>query len=103
MTVRQLIPPGFVLGLVVTGVAALLWKPAIVLFALVAGSYTAIVLGAGVQTALKQGPATGLALAAVLPAIHISYGAGFWRRVIELLLPFRARVAEGAAELPLSR
>jgi glycosyltransferase involved in cell wall biosynthesis len=103
MTVRQLIPPGFVLGLLATGVAALLWKPAVLLFALVAGSYAAVVLGSAVQTALKQGPAVGLALAAVLPVIHVSYGTGFWRRVIELLLPARRSAAERAAELPLSR
>lgn len=103
MTVRQLIPPGFVLGLLVTGIAALLWKPAILLFGLVAGSYAGIVLGSAVQTALKQGPAVGAALAAVLPVIHVSYGVGFWRRVVELLLPSRRPSAERAAELPLSR
>lgn len=103
MTVRQLIPPGFVLGLVVTGVAVLLWKPALILFGLVAGSYAGIVLGSAVQTALKQGPAVGAALAAVLPVIHVSYGVGFWRRVVELLLPSRRTSAERAAELPLSR
>lgn len=103
MTVRQLIPPGFVLGLLVTGVAALLWKPALILFGLVAGSYAGIVLGSAVQTALKQGPAVGAALAAVLPVIHVSYGVGFWRRVVELLLPSRRTSAKRAAELPLSR
>lgn len=103
MTVRQLIPPGFVLGLLVTGVAALLWKPALILFGLVAGSYAGIVLGSAVQTALKQGPAVGAALATVLPVIHVSYGVGFWRRVVELLLPSRRTSAERAAELPLSR
>lgn len=104
MTVRQLIPPGFVLGLLVTGVAALLWKPALLLFGLVAGSYAGIVLGSAVHTALKQGPAVGAALAAVLPVIHVSYGVGFWRRVVELLLPSRRKTpAERAAELPLSR
>src|SRR5512146_286819 len=103
MTVRQLIPPGFVLGLLVTGAAALLWKPALILFGLVAGSYAGIVLGSAVQTGLKQGPAVGAALAAVLPVIHVSYGVGFWRRVVELLLPSRRTSTERAAELPLSR
>jgi glycosyltransferase involved in cell wall biosynthesis len=103
MTVRQLIPPGFVLGLLVTGVAALLWKPALLLFGLVAGSYATVVLGSAVQSAIKEGPAVGAALAAVLPVIHVSYGVGFWRRVVELLLPSRRASAERAAELPLSR
>ena len=103
MSVRQLIPPGFVLGLLVTGVAALLWKPALLLFGLVAGSYATVVLGSAVQTAIKEGPAVGAALAAVLPVIHVSYGVGFWRRVVELLLPLRRTSRERAAELPLSR
>jgi len=103
MTIRQLIPPGLVLALVTTGLAALLWKPALILFALVAGSYASVVLGSAVQTAMKQGPATGLAFITVLPVIHVSYGIGFWRRVIELLLPTRTRSPERAAELPLSR
>jgi hypothetical protein len=35
--------------------------------------------------------------------IHVSYGAGFWRRVVELLLPSRGASRKAAAELPLSR
>jgi glycosyltransferase involved in cell wall biosynthesis len=103
MTVRQLIPPGFVLALATTAIGALVWKPALILFGLVAGSYALVVGGCALQTALKQGPWTGLALAAVLPVIHVSYGTGFWRRVVELLLPTRRAAADRAAELPLSR
>jgi hypothetical protein len=44
-----------------------------------------------------------LAFVTVLPVIHVSYGLGFWRRVIELLLPARSGDPERAAELPLSR
>lgn len=103
MTVRQLIPPGFVLGLLATALAALLWKPAILLFAAVAAAYAAVVLGSAVQTGFQEGPAVGVALAAVLPVIHVSYGMGFWRRVVELLLPSRRASPDQAAELPLSR
>ena len=103
MTIRQLIPPGFVLALVTAIIGALLWKPAVLFLALVAGSYALVVAGCAVQTALKEGPATGLALAAVLPVIHVSYGIGFWRRVVELLLLSRRAATERAAELPLSR
>lgn len=103
MTIRQLIPPGFVLALATSVIAALLWKPALILLGLVLGSYALVVGGSAVQTALKEGPATGAALAVVLPVIHVSYGTGFWRRVVELLLPTRRTAAERAAELPLSR
>jgi glycosyltransferase involved in cell wall biosynthesis len=103
MTVRQLIPPGFVLGLLGSALAALLWTPAAYLFGLVAVSYSAVVVGSAVQTALKEGAAVGAALATVLPVIHVSYGTGFWRRVVELLLPSRRAAGKAAAELPLSR
>jgi glycosyltransferase involved in cell wall biosynthesis len=103
MTWRQLIPPGFVLALAITAVGALLWKPAVILLGLVTGSYVLVVGGCAIQTALKEGPRTGLALAAVLPVIHVSYGTGFWRRVVELMLPTRRTAAEREAGLPLSR
>jgi glycosyltransferase involved in cell wall biosynthesis len=103
MTLRQLIPPGFVLALATTTLGALVWKPAVIAFGVVAGSYALVVGGCALQAAFKQGPRTGLALAAVLPVIHVSYGTGFWRRVIELLLPLRRAAADRAAELPLSR
>lgn len=103
MTFRQLVPPLFVLGLVASGLAALLWGPAIYAFAAIAGSYALVVAGAALQAALKRGPAVGLALAVVLPVLHVSYGTGFWRRVVELLIPSRRAAPEHAAELPLSR
>jgi hypothetical protein len=102
MTLRQLVPPLFVLALAVTGVAALLWSPAVWALALVGGSYAAVVLGSAARAAWQHSPGVGLALAAVLPVMHVSYGSGFWRRVVELLLPTR-RSAKRAAELPLSR
>ena len=103
MTVRQLVPPLFVLGLGVSGLAALLWTPAVVAFGLVAASYAVIVAGSGIRAATRHGPGVGVALAAALPVMHISYGSGFWRRVVELLLPARRTAAERGAELPLSR
>jgi len=103
MTLRQLVPPLFVLALAVTGATALLWFPAALALAVVGGSYAAVVLGSAVRAAWQHGPGVGLALAAVLPVMHVSYGFGFWRRVVELLLPTRRTSAERAAELPLSR
>jgi glycosyltransferase involved in cell wall biosynthesis len=103
MTVRQLVPPGFVLALATTAIASVFWRPALYALAAVAGSYLAVVLGASIQAALKQGPRVGAALSITLPTIHVCYGFGFWRRVVELLLPSRNRVREDIADLPLSR
>ena len=63
----------------------------------------AVVLGSAAKASWQNGPGVGLALAAVLPVMHVSYGFGFWRRVVELLLPTRRTAAKRAAELPLSR
>jgi len=103
MTLRQLVPPLFVLALAVAGVTALLWPPAALALALVGGSYAAVVLGSAVGASWRHSPGVGLALSAVLPVMHVSYGFGFWRRVVELLLPTRRTSAKPAAELPLSR
>jgi len=103
MTLRQLVPPLFVLALAVTGVTALLWPPAALALALVGGSYAAVVLGSAVRASWQHSPGVGLALTAVLPVMHVSYGFGFWRRVVELLLPTGRTSAKRAAELPLSR
>jgi len=103
MTLRQLVPPGFVLALALTGIAGVLWTPAAVACAAVSGSYLLIVGGSALQAAGKHGVRCGLALAAVLPTMHMSYGYGFWRRVVELLLPTRRAPAEPSTELPLSR
>jgi hypothetical protein len=76
MTLRQLVPPLFVLALAVTGITALLWHPAELALALVGGSYAAIVLASAVRGRLATQPGVGLALAAVLPVMHVSYGYG---------------------------
>lgn len=101
MTLRQLVPPVFVLILAATGIAALLGVPAA--FVPVAGSYLAVLLGVAVREILRHGFGVGAALALVLPTMHVSYGIGFWRRVAELLWPRRRTVTERAAHLPLSR
>lgn len=102
MTLRQLVPPLFVLGLLASCLTAVLWSPAVLALGVIAGSYALVVGGAALQAAVRQGPRFGLALAVVLPVLHLSYGFGFWRRVVELIVPARRRAVD-RAELPLSR
>ena len=103
MTFRQLVPPLFVLALSVTVLATLLWRPAALTLGFVAGSYAAVVMAASVHAAAKHGPRVGFALAAVLPTMHVSYGVGFWRRVVELLFSTRRHSSDRVADLPLTR
>jgi hypothetical protein len=103
MTLRQLVPPLFVLGLLASSFVDALWRPANLAFEIVGGSYLLVVAGAMVHATVKQGPRVGLALGAVLPVMHVSYGVGFWRRVLELLLPRRWGRSDQVDEPPLSR
>jgi glycosyltransferase involved in cell wall biosynthesis len=103
MTLRQLVPPFLVLSVLVSGLISLLWSPGFWAFAFVAGTYAVVVSGAALHTMTRHGLLQGLALGAVLPVLHFSYGLGFWRRVVELLSPGRRGAVDEAAELPLSR
>jgi glycosyltransferase involved in cell wall biosynthesis len=110
MTLRQLAPPILVLSLAVTATAGLLglavlpfpWKllaPAA--FALVAGSYLLAIGGCAAVAARKHGWAVAAALAAVFPALHVSYGIGYLRGAVEFLLLRRNRA--GGRAIPMTR
>jgi glycosyltransferase involved in cell wall biosynthesis len=103
MTLRQLVPPLFVAGLVLSGLAALIRPAAAPGVALVAGSYLLVVGLAAIHAALKKGPLVGLSLAAVLPVMHVTYGVGYWHRILEFLLPGRGDAPQPVAEPPLTR
>jgi succinoglycan biosynthesis protein ExoA len=75
---RHLVAPAFVLALVITGLAALVWWPSLWLFLFIAGSYSLLAVLFSLQLALKSGD---LALVFLLPliflSIHLSWGASF--------------------------
>lgn len=100
MTVRQLIPSLLVAGLL--GSAALSpWLPgAAVAFSALAGTYFVLVLGCSALAARTEGLRCGLALAAVFPTLHFSYGIGFLRGIYDHLL---ARSGLPGGEMGLSR
>jgi glycosyltransferase involved in cell wall biosynthesis len=99
MTVRQLVPAILVASLVVSAVLSL-WLPASTYaFALIAGTYSSLVLVCSIRTAQTEGLRCGLALLMVFPTLHFSYGAGFLRGIYD---HFLARSAP-AREMSLSR
>jgi glycosyltransferase involved in cell wall biosynthesis len=100
MTVRQLVPSAFLIGLVGGGLLALAWPPAGVLWGLVVATYAATVLACAFSAARAHGLRCAAALAGVFPALHLSYGTGFLRGIWDGW--FRRRSAR-AAPVPLSR
>jgi glycosyltransferase involved in cell wall biosynthesis len=100
MTLRQLIPAMLVASLL-SSAALSPWVPAarLVLF-LVGMSYMVFVLGCSAAAVRTEGLRTGIALAAVFPTLHFSYGVGFLRGIYQHLL---ARSTPPAGELGLSR
>jgi len=97
---RQLVPPLFVLSLAVTGVLGI-WAPAArMLLAATAGAYAALVLTGAAVAARKHGVRCAAALAAVFAIMHVSYGAGYLRGIVDHWFPFRKRHrATGAVSL----
>lgn len=101
-TLRQLIPPGFVLTL---GAMAILspWVNAAhrLLFGATIALYLLPVLGVSLRVGRKAGWRTAAALVLVFPVLHLSYGFGFLKSAVQLALG-AGRLPQ-PVELPLSR
>jgi hypothetical protein len=102
LTLRQLAPPAFVLMLA----ASLLFavspggSPAPAL--LTAAAYGAVLLTGIVGAARRDGLASGLAMAVVLPVMHVGYGVGYLRGLLDhFVLPRKS--PEAATAVALSR
>ena len=75
---RQALPPAFILGLLVTLIVGIFWKPSLALFAIVLGLYLLILLAVGIHMAIKKSDILmmiGIPLAII--TMHFSWGAGF--------------------------
>lgn len=76
LSLRHMIPPLFVLTLLVTGLASPWFAPAGWLLLAIAGSYLAVLLAASAAIAWKHGPRCGLMIAATFAALHFGTGLG---------------------------
>ncbi len=75
---RQALPPAFVLGLLVTLLTGIFWKPSLYLFAAVLGLYLLILVAIGIHMAIKKRDILmliGIPLAII--TMHFSWGSGF--------------------------
>ena len=100
MTLRQMVPPLFVVSLVASALAGIWLPAAAALSAGIAGMYGALIAACSISAARRHGAKCAAALAVVFPVLHVSYGLGFLRRLVELVAMPRA---QRPAELPLSR
>jgi GT2 family glycosyltransferase len=102
MTARQLLPPLFVLCLIVTALAAPWSRIGLVVFAAIAGSYLLAIAAVAMTSLGRLGPAAAAALFAVFPTLHFSYGCGYFRGALEFLVLRRSRRGDARA-VPISR
>ena len=102
MTVRQVVPPLFLLALVITAIGAL-WLPVSgnVFLGLLA-AYAAAVSLASLHGARGHGARPAAVLVAVFPIMHFGHGIGQLRRAFELVLLARHQ-SHDAELVPLSR
>jgi glycosyltransferase involved in cell wall biosynthesis len=87
---RQYMPAALVCGLAIG--AALLPLSALPA-AMVVGAYTLFVAAAALKVALRRGLPVGIAFAAVVPTMHLAYGLGFLRGIVEFAILNRAPAA----------
>ncbi|MGH7515380.1 MAG: glycosyltransferase family 2 protein [Gemmatimonadales bacterium] len=102
LTVRQLVPSLFVLALAGSLALAPWWRWAGVGLGLLLAAYGALIGVTAVRAAKRQGARVAVALGGVFPAMHVSYGVGYLRGLLDHFV--RARKARRpAAEVALSR
>ena len=101
VTVRQLVPGLFVLTLIATSLLTPV-LPVIAIGATVAAAYLGTLLACVVGAVRRHGWRCALALAAVFPTIHFSYGFGSLRGAFDHLVQRRAARRDPTV-VPLSR
>jgi hypothetical protein len=84
------------------GVLSVWWPVARLALAGIAAIYALAIATTSVIAARGHGFGCAVRLMLVFPVMHLSYGLGFWRRALELLVRPRRSRADATA-LPLSR
>jgi glycosyltransferase involved in cell wall biosynthesis len=102
LTVRQLVPSLFVLALLVTAALSLAWPLAFGALLAIIGAYLSVIAGGALLKARREGGRTALALVAVFPAMHFTYGVGYLQGLVDHFMPFR-RARRPSAAVALTR
>lgn len=102
MTLRQLVPAGFLTALAGAAVAGIFWRPALLGGVGLAAAYAAAILVSSARVFRSHGVRCATALTAVFPVLHFSYGFGFIRGLRDGLFG-RSRRWRDPRAVPLSR
>lgn len=102
LTIRQVIPAVFVLGLLVSGALAPWtaysgWALCAIIFA-----YVVADLGSSIYVGFQRGVKGALATPFVFPVLHLSYGFGFLKGVLDFFILGNKRRGD-AAKIPITR
>lgn len=102
MTIRQLVPSAFVMSFVLTATLAPWSNLMAVLFGSILISYGIINLCVGVSVAAKKGWRCGFWATVIFPVLHISYGLGYLKGVLDFFI-LRKQSAADSFAVRLSR
>lgn len=102
MTLRQLAPPAFLLGLV-SGLGTFFWPPAVFAWAAALLAYGALAAGYSLPAARRHGWRCAIALAVTFPILHLSYGCGFLRGAWDAFVTRHRWGSGDPTAVPLSR
>ena len=102
MTARQLVPPAFVMSLALTASLAPWSYMMAVFFTAIVIAYAALNLSISTRAALERGVRCGLWSVVVFPILHMSYGIGYLKGILDYLV-LQKRDTRDPVVLPLSR
>ena len=102
ITLRQIVPPLFVLSLFLTGILApFVWTIRVALIAILS-IYFLCTMAVALSFVPKRGWPSALALTIVFPLLHMSHGFGFLKGLFDFVV-LRRTVGENAGSVPLTR
>ncbi len=102
MTARQLVPSVFLVSLVLSALLAPWSRMMAILFVTIVTAYAALDLSISARAALRSGVRLGLWPVVVFPILHVSYGIGYLKGILDFLV-LRKREIHTSSALPLSR
>lgn len=102
MTARQLVPSTFLMSLVLTASLAPTFYIMALLFKAIVIAYAALDLSISLRAALEKGIRCGLWAVVVFPILHMSYGIGYLKGILDFLVLQKRETSDPVA-LPLSR
>jgi len=102
MTVRQLIPSLFVLTVLVTVSVTPMFPPMRMLLAVLVACYASFAVFFSARVAWRKGVRCALWLSMVFPVLHVSYGSGYLKGMLDFLVLGKKGIPDPSA-LSLSR